>query len=123
MGLTDVIGRDGFKFLGAITVTRTALGTDDGHGRYVAGATSTFTLGDASVQPIGSTLKVMPEGYSAEDGRLIFTTTKLVKLPIPDILTIDGEDFAVFTVDGPWTAFGGTHYNVTAFRTARPGPY
>lgn len=119
--LTDVIGRPGFRYEGTVTVTRTAAGTTDGYGRYVPGATSTFTLDPVGVVPGGSGLKVLPDGYSAEDVRTLYTTTKLVKLPIPDQVDIDGEDFAVFSVEGPWTGLGGTHYVVRVARLSTPG--
>lgn len=124
--LTDVITRPGFNAQ-TLTVTRTAVGTTDGFGNYVPGATSTFAI-VAGVQPVGSALKTLPEGYSADDGRRLYTTSKLVKLPTPDVVTIPDEngvleDYAVSHVDGPWTGFGGTHYAVTVVRTSAPGRY
>jgi hypothetical protein len=121
--LTDVIGRSGFAYTGTVTVTRTAAGTTDGLGRYIAGATSSFALTPVGVIPGSSGLKVLPDGYSAEDTRTIYTTTRLVKLPFPDRVYIDGEEFAVFSVVGPWTGFGGTHYEVHVARVASPGGY
>lgn len=118
--LTDVIGRPGFNG-GTLTATRKAAGTVT-NGRYTVGASSTFSFYGA-VQPMGSSLKALPEGYAAEDGRRIYTTTQLVKLPFPDEVTIDGEVFVVSHVDGPWTGFGGTHYCVTVARKNRPGAY
>lgn len=121
--LTDVIGRPGFAYPGTVTVTRTAAGTTDAYGRYLPGATSSFTLSPVGIVPGGSGLNVRAEGYSASDVRTLYTTTQLVKLPFPDKVFIDGEEFAVFNVDGPWTGFDGTHYVVRVVRTSRPGGY
>ena len=120
--LTDVIGRSGFAYPGTVTVTRTAAGTST-MGRYTGGATTTFTLSPVGVIPGGSGLKSLPEGKSAEDVRTLYTTTQLVKLPFPDRVSIDGEEFAVFHVDGPHVGFGGTHWVVRVARTGSPGGY
>jgi hypothetical protein len=119
--LTDVIGRPGFAYPGTVTVTRTAAGTTDGYGRYIAGATTVFTLSPVGVVPGSSVLQAAAEGWSAEDTRTLYTTTKLIKLPIPDKVSIDGEMFAVHSVQGPWTGFDGTHYIVHVARLSTPG--
>jgi hypothetical protein len=121
--LTDVIGRPGFAYPGTVTVTRTAAGTTDGYGNYIAGSTSSFTLAPVGVIPGSSQLKVLPPGYSAEDTRTLYTTTRLIKLPFPDRVFIDGEEFAVFSVVGPWIGFDGTHYEVHVAALASPGGY
>ncbi len=121
--LTDVIGRPGFAYPGTVTVTRIAAPTTDGLGRVIPGATSTFTLTPVGVVPGSSKLKALPEGYSAEDTRTLYTTTKLVKLPYPDRVFIDGEAFAVFQVEGPWTGLDGTHWVCHVARVAAPGGY
>ena len=121
--LTDVIGRPGFSYTGTVSVTRTAAGSQDAYGRYTGGSTSTFSLSPVGVIPGGSGLNVQAEGYSSEDVRTLYTTTKLIKLPIPDRVYIDGEEFAVFHVEGPWTGFDGTHYVVRVARVGSPGGY
>ena len=124
--LTDVIGRSGFAYPSTVTVTRTSAGTTDGYGRYVPGATSTFTLSPVGIVPAGSSLDVKPDGYSAMDMRVLYTTTQLVKLPTPDRVTIagaDGGEFAVVHVDGPYTGFDGTHWVVRVSRVTNPGEY
>lgn len=119
MALTDIITQPGF-YSGAFTVTRVALGTDDSNGRYIPGATTTFSI-DANVQPVGSNLKVIPEGYTADDVRIVRTATALVKLPVPDLVTIAGIQYGVYRVDGPWSGFGCTFYNVYVARITHPG--
>jgi len=119
MALTDIIKQPGF-YSGQFTVTRIATGTDDGNGRYIPGATSTFPI-DANIQPVGSNLKVIPEGYTADDVRIVRTETKLVKLPFPDVVEIGGVEYGVYRVDGPWSGFGCTFYNVYVARTSHPG--
>ena len=121
--LTDVIGRSGFAYPGTVTVKRIPAGTTDGYGRYIPGTPTTFSLSPVGIVPGGSSLKVMPDGYSAEDTRTLYTTTQLYKLPTPDRVYIDGEEFAVIHVTGPWTGFGGTHWVVTVGRTSNPGTY
>lgn len=116
MSLTSILNRPGFK-TGDYTVTRRAAPTLDASGAAVAGATSTFTTGPASLQPLrGRELRAVPDGVNATDTRRLMTTAALVVLPVPDEVTIDGEPWQVFTVDGPWVAFGGTHYNAMLVR-------
>lgn len=106
MSLQDVIASFG---TGSYTVTRTAASTTDGHGRMVAGSTSTFVV-LASIQPAsGRELQTMPEGLYNEDIRIAYTTAELKVGPRPDVVTIDGEAWAAFRVQR-WQAFGGTHY-------------
>lgn len=120
--LTNVIGKSGFAYPGTVTVTRTPVGTTDGYGTYSGGTASTFTLSPVGVVPGGSGLKTSEMmGYSADDVRTLYTTVQLLKVPFPDRVTIDGENFAVFHVDGPWTGFGGTHYVVRVARITAPG--
>jgi hypothetical protein len=121
--LTDVIGRPGFAYTGTVTVTRIGTPTTDGFGRVIPGATSTFTLAPVGVIPGSSRLSALPDGYSAEDTRTLYTTTQLKKLPYPDRVYIDGEAFAVFSVEGPWSGFDGTHWVVHVARLSSPGGY
>jgi len=126
MSITDVIAAPGFAYAGTITVTRTSAGTTDGHGRYVPGATSSFVLSPVGVIPGSSHLKPSAEGWSAEASVLLYTTTKLIKLPVPDKVTITpaggvAEDFAVVAVEGPWVGLDCTMYVVTLARLSTPG--
>lgn len=109
------------RFGASYTVTRKAATTYTA-GRAVAGATDAPITIVASVQPVtGRELKALPEGRRAEDVRILFTTTELrTESPAgaADQVTIGGELYEVFQVK-PWTAHGGTHYEVLA---ARQGP-
>lgn len=119
--LTDVIGRPGFIYPGTVTYTRTAAGTTDGYGRYIPGTTTVTALPTVGIVPGSSVLQANAEGWSAEDTRTLYTTVKLIKLPYPDKVTIDGEVFAVRSVEGPWVGFDGTHYVVHVARLSTPG--
>lgn len=115
MSLTGVIG---VFATGTYVVTRTAAGTLSS-GVYTSGATSTVNI-TASVQPLnGRDRQVLPEGIGQTDARKVITTTQLYAGGTTyeaDKITIDGETWVVVHVDGPWIAFGGTHYNVTVTR-------
>ena len=110
MGLLDVIDSfatdDGLGG-GQYSVARRTTGTYT-NGRYSGpGATTTIVI-TASVQPIsGRDLVVVPEGQRTDESRKIFTATQLVtRTPTtePDVITIGGEPYAVFRVDGPFRA-------------------
>lgn len=89
-------------------------------GEAQAPATSALTTGDASLQPAsGETLKLAPEGAHTEDLRDLWTTTALRSRPVPDVVTIDGEAWVVFSVR-PWAGMGGTHYIVGLSRRVTP---
>lgn len=104
---------------GDYTVTRTAASTTDGHGRIVAGATSTFTI-EASIQPVTDRdLKVLPEALHAEDLRKVFTVTELRAVP-PDSITIGGEAWHVVGRPKRWEAFGSGHTEAIIARQAKP---
>ena len=118
MSVQDAIGSVGIK-TGDYTVTRTAASTVL-QGRQVAGAPSTFSIA-ASVQPYnGTVLRVLPEGIHTEDVRHVYTTTELRARPRPDKIAIGSSTFAVFAVEGPWDAFGGTHYIAHVARQELP---
>lgn len=85
-------------------VTRTPLGSYV-TGRYVAGTPTTFTM-DASIQPFGGELEVLPDGVLPSDIRVIYSATQLKEEAPPDSLVIAGETYAVFNVDGPFTMSG-----------------
>lgn len=85
---------------GTYTVTRRAAATNDGHGRAVAGSTSTLTI-TASVQPAsGRDLMRLPEGRRTIETRVVYTTTRLLTggqgaANEADLLTIDGASYEV----------------------------
>lgn len=107
---------------GTYTVTRRAAESDDGHGRAVAGATSTLSI-VASVQPMsGRDLQALPEGQRADETVVIYTTTFLTtrsETNAPDTLVIGGNTYEVFRVE-TWVAFGRTHYRAYAARRTVP---
>lgn len=117
---------------GIYTVLRTPRGTFNDEGEYVAQTPGVFTT-DMVVQPGGSgvrgggrsggkELQVNPEGQSAEDERLIFTTEELfTRTPThdPDIVIIKDEPYKVERVK-LWEAFGSSHYEVYACRMVIP---
>lgn len=98
MSLLDVIGDFA---TGDYLVTRTAKGNHVA-GRYVPGATSTFVVRQACVQPsTGRDLKVLVEAGVTTEARVIFSDVELhTRTPStdPDQVTIDGEQWAVFHV-------------------------
>jgi hypothetical protein len=90
---------------GTYVVTRSARGTDDGHGRYTQGGTSTFPI-VADVQEVeGDTLRDLPEGMRSEDMRVLYTMSELVALvddaaapTEPDHVSIEGAAWRVVKV-------------------------
>lgn len=117
---------------GIYTVLRTPRGTIDEEGEYVAQTSGVFTT-DMVVQPGGSgvrgggrsggkELQTNPEGQSAEDERLIFTTEELfTRTPThdPDVVIIKDEPYKVERVK-EWEAFGSSHYEIYACRMVIP---
>lgn len=103
---------------GTYTVTRNATGSTT-KGRYTPGTPSTFPI-VAVVEPVGGQLQVVPEGRRATDVRKIFTATRLLIEPDPDAITIGGETFIVYDVQGPWELDGDSHYECLAARQAVP---
>ncbi len=83
---------------GAYEVTRTAAGTTV-KGRFTPGAPSSLTI-EAVVQPFGGELQVAPEGRRVTDVRVVHTATELLDSPGgPDVITIDGEAYAVYNAE------------------------
>lgn len=116
--LTDMLADPDFR-TGDYTVTRRAAPTY-AEGVPVAGATSTFTTGWASLQPVeGRDLANLPEGIHATDSRKLFTTAVLRVTPVPDVLTIEGEAWRVVGFD-PWSAFGDYHQIAYVARGVAP---
>ena len=107
---------------GTYTVTRTPAGTWT-VGRYAPGSATTFTI-QAVVEPYGGRqVQVPPEGQHAEDVRIVYTSTELrtmSPLDVPDLITIDGESYSVFRIDGPWVMPDSTHYRVFVARQRIP---
>jgi hypothetical protein len=100
-------------------ITRTAPGSYDANGLWVAGSTSTVTT-DASVQPYDDSLEVLPTGVRREDVRVLFTPIALTKTPTPDAITIAGESFHVFEVNGPFNMSGVSTWRSYAARMVIP---
>lgn len=116
--LTDMLSDPDFK-TGDYTVTRTAAPTFTA-GVAVAGATSTITTGDASLQPVeGADLKLLPEGLHAANAALLYTTALLRLVPVPDQISIGSETWRVVGFK-TWVGFGGTHQIAIVARSATP---
>ncbi len=107
---------------GTYQLDRRAAGTTV-DGIYTPGAAATSTI-TASVQPVGvgrrggAFAKSLPEGRSAEDVRTVYTLTELRCAPLPDLLTINGEQFEIFQVER-WDGLGQTYYQALAGRVVR----
>jgi hypothetical protein len=99
-------------------VTRTPIGTYP-NGRYVPGTPTTFLM-DASIQPYGGELDVLPEGIMQRDIRVIYSALELKMAPNPDTLVIRGETFAVMNVDGPFSMSNVTTWRSFAARQTVP---
>lgn len=109
---------------GTYTVTRTPNGTL-ANGKYTPSASPTTTPIVAVVEPYANGRHVMPLpiGMRAEDVRIVMTTFALRTRDDAgeaDIVTIGGEPFHVFAVEGPWTLRGASHYEAYAARKAKP---
>lgn len=119
MSLLGVIGR---LRTGTYTVTRTPSGSYT-LGRYTPASPTTFTI-TAVVEPFGGReIKVLPEGQFAEDVAVLYTSTELLTMSptsVPDSVAIDGDNYSVFRIAGPWTLRGATHYEVYVARQRVP---
>jgi hypothetical protein len=85
---------------GSYSVSRPTAGTML-HGKTTPGTPTTFTIAKASVQPVGEDLTVVPEGRSATDVKVIYTYVELRGGTYPDVITILGEPYEVYRVQGP----------------------
>lgn len=106
MSLNDVISR--FN-TGTYDVTRVEQATYDSNGRKIPGGTSVLQIA-ASVQPAGRRLKAVPEGFYAEDQRVIYTKEVLIAYSpdnAGDQLAIDGETYEVFHASRHGVISGG----------------
>ncbi len=123
MPLTDIIAHfstaaaDGTP--AGYPVTRRAATTYNSSGIAVLGSTSNFTI-DACVVPLnGRERLTLPNGVHTNDVRVIDTTTQLQSEP-PDNITIAGESFAVFRVEGPVRLGDGARWTAYAARQVIP---
>jgi hypothetical protein len=108
---------------GTYTVTRTASGSLT-QGRFTPGGTTTLDI-EAVVQPYSGGRKMLPlpEGIRAEDTKLLHTTTPLRTADNTgeaDKITILGDTFVVWAVQGPYTLGGSTHYEAYVTRRTVP---
>ena len=121
MSLIGVLGSLGAGGeVGPFYRVRTAVGVTVS-GRYTPGSTSTVQLSsNTSVQPqTGEQLKVAPEGRHADELKAVYTTTDLRARPVPDLVTIGGEQYEVYLVER-WPAFGATHYEALVSKLVQP---
>ena len=106
---------------GGYSVARITAASFGSTGLIVSGTPSTIHV-DACVQPYSArALDVLPDGVKVEDVRMIDTLVPMQSNP-PDIITIAGDSFAVFRVDGPNNyPDGSIRYSSYAARQAVPG--
>ena len=123
MPLTDIIAHfstaaaDGTP--AGYPVTRRAQGSYGSAGAFIPGSTSAFTI-DACIVPFDGRERItLPNGVHTHDVRVIDTATELRCEP-PDIITIRGEAFAVFAVEGPVQMSGSTRWTAYASRQVIP---
>lgn len=127
MSLEDVVDdfatRDG-NGDGTYNVLRRSQGTYDANGRYSGPGASTTLRIVASVQPVsGRDLVVVPVGQRTDEARVIYTATQLLtRTPTrePDVITVGGEPYAVYRVDGPFELDDGITWRVYAARQVVP---
>lgn len=118
----SLIGVIGSFATGTYAVTRRAPGAYDANGRFTPGGTSALNI-EASIQPVtGRDLQVLPEGFSAEETKVVYTTTTLrTESPAgaADIVTIDSEPYKVIRSER-WEAFGDEHHRAFVARGKAP---
>jgi hypothetical protein len=115
MALRDVIAHfaSGQPVSSYVVTRRSSAGTTV-LGRWTPGTPETITVDVALVVPASAQdLKVAPEGRSASDLRKFISATEI---KLQDVITIDGESWEVYHVDGPYNAFGDTHWNASVAR-------
>lgn len=84
---------------GTYTVTRRGPTTVGADGIADAATASTFTI-TASVQPLrGRELQRLPEGLRVAERRKLYTSTSLKVIGAPDVVSIDGDDWEVESVE------------------------
>lgn len=100
--MSDVI----YMFGSTYTVTRAgAVEFDTAPGQPTLGASSTLSILAVIEPPSGTDLRRMPEGLRTEETRIVWTTTELQTLPVPDTLAAEGLTWQVETVE-PWDTLG-----------------
>jgi hypothetical protein len=108
---------------GDYEVTRFAADSYDSDGVLVPGGTSTFTLTDASVQPMtGRDLKNLPEAQHGEETKVIYSDVELrPRTPSGrgDQIAIDGSTYEVIR-SNKWDHWGETHWVANAVRIDLP---
>lgn len=98
--------------IGSWMVTRRAVGSNDGHGRLVAGAATTFLMA-GSMQPVadGRKLELLAEAAGGREIRLVLTED-IIDPATPDhaadTLTAGGDTWEVIRAEH-WTD-DGQHY-------------
>lgn len=110
MSLRSVLARHGRAY----QVVRQMPGTYDASGHFVPPAMGMPKNFTASIQPLsGRQLASLPEGQSAEDTRVVYTTFELrTRGPAnaPDIVLYNDEQWRVYQVL-PWEGLSGSpHY-------------
>lgn len=111
-GITATLGA--FQ-TGSYTVTRRAAPGVVPDGRMHASASSTLTI-QASVQPMnGRELQRLPEGARVAERKNVYTRTLLQVNGAPDVVTIDGRDYEVESIQD-YVGFGADFYKVTVAR-------
>lgn len=108
---------------GTYTVTRRAPSTNDGSGRVVAGAASTFAI-DASIQPLndGRELELLAEVARGRELRVVITATVIEPMTpahAADRLSITGETWEVLKA-AHWTDDGKAFTRAVIARLAKP---
>lgn len=107
---------------GTYVVTRRAPATNDGRGRLVPGATSTFSI-DASIQPIsGRKLELLAEVARGRELRSVITASTIDPMTpdhAADQLAIAGEVWEVIEA-AHWTDGGVPFTNAVIARLAKP---
>jgi hypothetical protein len=107
---------------GGYAVRRRAVATFGSDGQVATGALSTFAI-DAVVQTFNPyrSLVVLPEGVLVVDVKTIDTLVPLQAQP-SDSITIAGDAYSVFAVDGPSNfGSGSPRYTAYAARQKVPG--
>lgn len=107
---------------GTYSVSRTAAGSYV-DGFYVDGGVSSFNI-DASIQPVtGRETLAVPEGYRAEETRVVYTTTELRALTptsIGDVITYKSEPWEVIKSE-QWPDLAGSEFTRAYIARRPPG--
>lgn len=119
MTVHDLIDAPGIK-TGDYTVTRPGAVTNDGHGRAVHAAPTTFTI-SAAIQPVKDRdLRLIDAARHTEDLRKVYTKTELRGEPLADIITDTDGDWEVVGRPARFVGRGGVHYKAIVARQVIP---